>query len=52
MRPFFRGAIPPRGDGRMTLLLLDYCLFIHVNTPSIIGVSTALTLKSVSRSGR
>jgi hypothetical protein len=52
MRPFFRGAIPPRGDGRMTLLLLDYCLFIHVNTPSIIGVSTALTLKSVSRTGR
>ena len=45
-------AIPPRGDGRMRLLLLDYCLFIHVNTPSIIGVSTPFPLKSVSRSGR
>lgn len=38
--PVFRRAIPPRGDGRMTLLLLDYCLFIHVNTSFIIEVST------------
>ena len=35
----------------MSLLLLDYDLFIHVNTPSIIGVSTHLDFNSVSRSG-
>jgi hypothetical protein len=44
----FFGAIPPRGDGRMRLLLFDYGSFIHVNTPSIIGVSTPFPLKSVS----
>ena len=44
-------AIPLGGDGRMESLLLDYCLFIHDNTPSIIGVSTHLALSSASRSG-
>ena len=34
---FFRAASPPRGA---VPLLLYYSLFIHVNTPSIIGVST------------
>ena len=42
---FLRAASPPRGA---VLLLLYYRLFIHVNTPFIIGVSTTLVLKSVS----
>ena len=42
---FFRAASPPRGA---VPLLLYYRLFIHVNTPFIIGVSTTLMLKSVS----
>ena len=46
---FFAGARPPRGA---LTLLLYYCLFTHVNTPSIIGVSTSLSSISVSRSGR
>ena len=46
---FFRAASPPRGA---VPLLLYYCLLFHVsNTPSIIGVSTTLSPKPVSRSG-
>jgi len=42
---FFAAASPPRGA---LPLLLYYWLFTHVNTPSIIGVSTTLPAKSVS----
>jgi len=42
---FSAAASPPRGA---MLLLLHYRLFIHVNTPFIIGVSTTSLLKSVS----
>jgi len=45
---FFRAG-PPRGAPP---LLLYYNVFIHVNTPSIFGVSTPFLLNSVSRSGR
>jgi len=45
---FFGAASPPRGA---VPLLLYFNFFIHVNTPFIIGVSTTLLLKSVSRSG-
>ncbi|HMH07805.1 MAG TPA: hypothetical protein VK579_14080 [Terriglobales bacterium] len=43
-RSFFRAARPPRGAG----LLHCYSLFIHVDTPFIIGVSTTFLLTSVS----
>ena len=46
--PIFWRALPPRGDERMSPLLLDYCFFIHVNTSFIIEVSTTFSLKSVS----
>jgi hypothetical protein len=42
---FFAAAGPPRGA---LPLPLGYNFFIHVNTPLIIGVSTAFLLKSVS----
>lgn len=42
---FFRAASPLGGA---VPLLLYYNVFIHVNTPFIIGVSTAFLLKSVS----
>jgi hypothetical protein len=41
----FRAASPPRGA---LPLLFYYGLFIHVNTPFIIGVSTTFLLNSVS----
>ena len=48
---FLVGARPPRGALALLLCYCDYCLLFHVNTPSIIGVSTTFTLESVSRSG-
>ena len=44
----FRAASPPRGA---LPLLLYYNFCIHVNTPFIIEVSTALVLKSGSGTG-